>query len=111
MEGPGGAERPPGADAAPGDKVYLPIIPLWGTAAEEVPLMDWPRYEPVQLETLRGQFAKRLDAVSCRFIDRHVHNPFRRLALRGARRFLVKRLAESLVRTVAEDLTARGLIR
>ena len=73
--------------------------------------MDWPRYEPVQLETLRGQFAKRLDAVTRRFIDRHVHNPFRRLALRGARRFLVKRLAESLVRTMAEDLTARGLIR
>ena len=45
--------------------------------------MDWPRYEPVQLETLRGQFAKRLDAVIRRFIDRHVHNPFRRLACAG----------------------------
>ena len=73
--------------------------------------MDWPRYEPVQLETLRGQVTKRLDAVIRQWIDRHVHNPFRRLALRGARRFLVERSAESLVRTVAEDLTARGLIR
>ena len=73
--------------------------------------MDWPRYEPVQLETLRGQFTKRLDAVIRRFIDRHVHNTFRRLALRGARRFLVKRSAESLVRAMAEDLTERGLIR
>ncbi len=111
VEGADGLERPRGETPDAGDKVYLPIIPLWGTAAEEVPLMDWPRYGPVQLETLRGQFTKRLDAVIRRLIDRHVHNPFRRLALRGARRFLVKRLAESLVRTVAEDLTARGLIR
>ena len=57
--------------------------------------MDWPRYEPVQLETLRGQFAKRLDAVIRRFIDRNVQNPFRRLGLRGARRFLTRRLAEA----------------
>lgn len=35
----------------------------------------------------------------------------RSLDLRGARRFLVRRTAESLVRTMAEDLTERGLIR
>ena len=111
VEGPDGLERPRGRAPGVGDKVYLPIIPLWGTAAEEVPLMDWPRYEPGQFETLRGQFAKRLDAVIRRFIDRNFHNPFRRLALRGARRFLVRRVAQSLVRTMAEDLGARGLIR
>ena len=111
VEGPGGAERPPGTTAAPGDKVYLPIIPLWGTAAEEIPLPDWPRYDPGQLEMLRGQFARRVDAVARRLIDRNVRNPFRRLGLRGARRFFTKRLAEAIVGTTADDLTARGLIR
>jgi hypothetical protein len=111
VEGPDGLERPRGTAPVTGDKAYLPIIPLWGTAAEEVPLMDWPRYDPTQLDTLRGQFAKRLDAVIRRLIDQNVRNPFRRLAPRRARRFLVKRFAESLVRTVAEDLTARGVVR
>ena len=83
VEGADGLERPRGKAPGAGDKVYLPIIPLWGTAAEEVPLMDWPRYEPVQLETLRGQFAKRLDAVTRRIIDRNVRSPFRRLGSRG----------------------------
>ena len=111
VEGADGLERPRGKAPGAGDKVYLPIIPLWGTAAEEVPLMDWPRYEPVQLETLRGQFAKRLDAVTRRIIDRNVQSPFRRLWLRGARRFLTRRLAEAIVRTMADDLRARGLMR
>ena len=94
-----------------GDKVYLPIIPLWGTGAEEVPLMDWPRHDPAQLNALRGQFAKRLDAVIRRLIDRNVGNPFRRLWLRGARRFLTRRLADGIVRTMGDDLTTRGLMR
>ena len=108
MEGPDGAERPPGTASAPGDKVYLPIIPLWGTAAEEIPLPDWPRYDPGQLDMLRGQFARRVDAVARRLIDRNVRNPFRRLGLRGARRFLTKRLAEAIVGTTADDLSRAG---
>jgi hypothetical protein len=111
VERPDGLERPRGTAPVPGDKVYLPIIPLWGTAIEDVPLMDWPRYDPEQLDTLGGQFAKRVDAVIRRLIDRNIQDPFRRLGLRGARRFLTKRLAETIVRTMADDLNARGLMR
>ncbi len=53
-----------------GDRVDLPIIPPRGTAADEVPLADWPRYHPRQLDALRLQFAMRLDALTWRIIDR-----------------------------------------
>jgi hypothetical protein len=46
-----------------------------------------------------------------RLIERETRNPFRRLDLRGARRLLTKRLAETIVRTMADDLNARGLLR
>ena len=91
--------------------MYLPIIPLWRTAAEEVPLMDWPRYDPAQLNALRHQVEKRFDAVTRRLIDRNTRNPIRRLRLRGARKFLKKRLADKMVRAIADDLDARGLMR
>ncbi len=111
VEGPEGLEGPRAMAPVAGDKVYLPIIPLRGTAAEEVPLMDWPRYDPRQLDALRLQFAMRLDAVTRRIIDRNVQSPFRRLWLRGARRFPTRRLAEAIVRTMADDMRARGLMR
>ena len=106
------SERPRGTTSAPGDKVYLPIIPLWGTAAEEVPLTDWPRYDPVQLETLRGQFARRVDAVIRRLIDRHVHEPLSSPGPARGQAFPGEAIGrEPDRRAMAEDLTERGLIR
>ncbi len=101
-----GSDR--GTAPVQGDKVSLPIIPLWGTAAEEVPLMDWPRHDPAQLDALRHQLEKRFDAVTRRLIDRNTRNPIRRLSLRGARKFLEKRLADKIVRAIADDLGARA---
>jgi hypothetical protein len=111
VEGPDGLDRPRGTAPVQGDKVYLPIIPLWGSAAEEVPLMDWPRHDREQLRRLRSQVENRLHAVIWRLIDRNTRNPFRRLGLRGAMRFLRRRLADKLIRTIAEDLSDRALMR
>jgi hypothetical protein len=110
VEAPDGRDRPRGTAPVRGDQIFLPIIPLWGTAAEEVPLPDWPRYDRKQLKTLRGQVEGRIDAVIRRLIDRNTRNPLRRWALRGTRKFLTKRLADGIVRTIADDLDQRGLL-
>jgi hypothetical protein len=111
VEGSGGLNRPQGTAPVQGDRVYLPIIPLWGTAAEEVPQMEWPRYDRDRLQTLRSQVENRLHAVIWRLIDRNTANPFRRLGLRGAMRFLRRRVSDELIRTIAEDLSDRALMR
>ena len=110
VEGPDGLDRPWGTVPAAGDKVYLPIIPLWGTAAEEVPLMDWPRYDGDQFDTLGGQVEKRMHAVGRRLIDRNTPNRLRRLALHGALRLLSRGLTDKIIRNIASDLYDRGLL-
>ncbi len=110
VKGPDGLRRPPGSTPVAGDKVYLPIIPLWGTAAREVPQMEWPRYDPGRLDTLRGQVEKRTHAVVRRLIDRNIPSQLQRLALHGALRFLRRRLADKIVRNIAKDLSDRGLL-
>ncbi len=73
---PDGRDRPRGTAPVQGDQIYLPIIPLWGTAAEEVPLPDWPRYDREQLETLRCQVEGRIDAVTRRLVrPEYVQSP------------------------------------
>jgi hypothetical protein len=111
VEGPDGLDRPRGTVPGEGDRVYLPIIPLWGTAAEEVALMDWPRYDRDRLDTLRDQVEKRLDAVARRLIDRSTPSRLRRLALHGALGFVTGRLTDKIIRNIASDLTDRGLLR
>jgi hypothetical protein len=110
VKGVDGLRRPPGSVPAAGDKVYLPIIPLWGTAARDVPQMEWPRYDPGRLDTLRGQVESRTHAVVRRLIDRDVPGRLQRLALRGSLGFLKRRLADKIVRSVAKDLSDRGLL-
>jgi hypothetical protein len=110
VKGLDGLRRPPGSAPVDGEKVYLPIIPLWGTAVREVPQMEWPRYDPGRLDTLRGQVEKRTHAVVSRLIDRNIPSPLQRLALRAALRFLRRRLADKIVRNVAKDLNDRGLL-
>jgi hypothetical protein len=111
VEGPDGLDRPRGTVPGAGDKVYLPIIPLWGTAAEEVSLIDWPRYDRDQLDTLRGQVERRLQAVFRRLIDRNTPNRLQRLALHGALKFFRVRLTDKIIRNLARDLSDRGLLR
>lgn len=111
VEGPDGLDRPRGTAPGARDKAYLPIIPLWGTAAEEVRLMEWPRYDRDQLDTLRGQVERRMQAVSRRLIDRHTPSRLQRLALRGALRFVRGRLTDKIIRNLARDLSDRGLLR
>ena len=50
MEGPDGQAPPPRTEPSPGDKVFLPIIPLMGTATEPVTLLNWPSYSQGELD-------------------------------------------------------------
>ncbi len=77
----------------------------------EVPLLEWPQYDPDQLDPLRRQLVTRLDAVAERLIARHIRGPFRRLGLRTARKFFRKGIADRIVQAMADDLRDRGLMR
>ena len=59
-------------------ELYLPIIPLLGSAEKEVELLPWPGYSSGEFETLTGQVKARLDAVAQSMIRKH----FRNFALR-----------------------------
>lgn len=108
--GEDGRRRPPGSGPAAGDVACLPIVPLCGTAAREVLQMDWPRYDPARLDALRSQLEERTHAVIRCLIDRNITGRLQRLVLRGASKFLRRRLADKIIQGVAKDLRDRGLL-
>lgn len=55
-----------------GNEVFLPIIPLVGTAAEEVPPPPWPSYSLNNLQPVKRQLKRRINAVAGRLVDLHI---------------------------------------
>ncbi|MBV8486713.1 MAG: patatin-like phospholipase family protein [Planctomycetaceae bacterium] len=110
VEGPDGQNRQPRTEPVPGDKVFLPIIPLMGTATDPVKLLDWPSYSQGELDVLRGQVATRLEAVVKRLIDRNVSNPLARIGLRDAFKLFRGHLVDKIVQNIADDLRDRKLL-
>ena len=110
VEGPDSQDRPRGAEPGPGDRVYLPIIPVMNAAAAPVGLPDWPTYSQDQLATLRGQVETRLGAVVDRLIGRNVSPLPSRVALEGAFRLFRGHLVDKILQNIAGDLRDRGLL-
>jgi hypothetical protein len=55
-------------------ELYLPIIPLLGSAEKEVEPLPWPGYSRGEFERLTGQVKARLDAVAQSMIRKHFPN-------------------------------------
>jgi hypothetical protein len=121
---PQGRDLDPGPEPGPDDRVFLPIIPLMGTAATPVGLLDWPSYSQPELDRLRDQIQTRLDAVVGRLIDRNTPNPVGDIpllgdipipnpgsvALRTAFGFFRGHLVDKILQNITDDLRKRGLM-
>lgn len=110
VEGPDGQDRPPGAEPGPGDRAYLPIIPVMNTAAAPVGLPVWPTYTQDRLDTLRGQAEACLGVAVGRLIGRNVSPLPSRLALEGTFRLSGAHLVDKILQNIAGDLRDRGLL-
>jgi hypothetical protein len=110
VTGPDGEDRDPGSEPGPNDRVYLPIIPVMGTAKVPVGLLNWPSYSQSERDRLRDQVETRLEAVVGRLIDRNAPNLAGRLALREAFRLFRSHLVDKILENITDDLRKRRLL-
>ncbi|EGV29897.1 conserved hypothetical 76.2 kDa membrane protein [Thiorhodococcus drewsii AZ1] len=96
---------------------YLPIIPLIGECAIEVPEPVWPCMTESQFETLSPQVRARADALVMAFIRTQVNSAWDRFLLQAGWRFFAWRkrvmggdVVEPILGAIRKSLTERGLI-
>ncbi len=93
---------------------FLPIIPLVGKAAPDVPAPVWPSYTDRDFLELRPKVKKRLDRVVKALVDQNIEGwfwgPLARGALKSAWWFKGKEAVDKVMTTIQEDLRKRGLM-
>jgi hypothetical protein len=88
-----------------------PVIPLIGSAADPVPLPQWPQMSVRDFERLCDRMAKRIDAVMPLLINAQTPNLRLRTALKiGWRVFLRARVTYFVRQMILADLVRRGQI-
>jgi Patatin-like phospholipase len=94
---------------------FLPIIPLMGTAAPDVPMPVWPTYLPGDFAELRPRVARRLRRVVGALIDQNIEFPFFgppiRWTLKIVWRIMSGQAVGKIMQAIKGDLTKRGLMR
>ena len=90
----------------------LPVIPLVGTAAEEVMPLPWPTYPQSRLAELRKQIEGRFTAVGNRFVEGFLSDKY---FARQAARFALWRkrgdIVDYAMKRVTNDLARFGLLK
>ena len=110
-------ERPPmaGRPAVSVDLPFLPIIPLMGTAAPDVPEPIWPTYTPGDFDALRPRVKTRLGAVVDALVNQNVQlwfwGPPARGLLKTAWWLMGGKVLDRVMETIGADLKKRGLMR
>jgi hypothetical protein len=93
----------------------LPIIPLMGSAASNVPKPTWPTLTEDEFAALRPKLKSRLWRVAKALIDENIQGylwgPLARGALKAAWWFKGDEVVDRGVQTIRDDLTMRGLMR
>jgi Patatin-like phospholipase len=97
------------------DLDLLPIIPLMGAAAPNVPKPVWPTYLPGDFAALRPKVKKRLRRVVWALIDQNVAFPILGPPFRWALKFIwwimSGQVVGKIMQAIKADLTTRGLMR
>lgn len=92
----------------------LPIIPLVGTAAADVPPPAWPTFTEAELTALRPQIKRRLDRIVSALLRQHTGRTPLGVLARGAATagWWVgrNRAVAGILKTIRDDLTERGLM-
>lgn len=89
----------------------LPIIPLVGEAAREVPEVPWPAFTEDEFAALQPRIRNRLNAVAAAMIRQYANGFLERRIFGAAWWFKRDDLFERISRGIREDLTTRGLMR
>jgi hypothetical protein len=87
---------------------FLPIIPLVGSAAKEVPLPEWPKYPKEKLNSLEQQINARLQDVVSRLMTQFANDALLRSALSLIWFFKRGRLVKKIRAYIEEDLRKHG---
>jgi hypothetical protein len=109
--------RPAGPDSptTEPDRNLLPIIPLMGTAAADVPIPTWPTYLRSDFAQLRNQIRRRLRRIALALINQNVEFPvvgiLIRLTLKVIAWVFSFRLVRWIMKAIEKDLMMRGLMR
>jgi predicted acylesterase/phospholipase RssA len=61
--------------------IFLPIIPLFGSAIPEINLPLWPKYQTENFKSLEKQIEQRVQVIIPRLISQSINDPFSRAAL------------------------------
>jgi hypothetical protein len=92
----------------------LPVVPLVGSAAPDVPEPTWPTFTDADLAVLRPKIRARLGRVVISLIKQNLRGDFwgvlPQWALRAGWSFKSRSVVESVVRTIRADLTERGMM-
>jgi hypothetical protein len=92
----------------------LPVIPLVGAAAPDVPEPTWPTLSEAEFAALKPKIESRLGRVVTALIDQNVSGlfwgPLARGALKSAWWFRKGSTVDSVMKTVRADLEGRGLM-
>lgn len=92
----------------------LPVIPLMGSAARNVPKPVWPTLTEEEFAALRPKVKARLTRVAKALIDENIQGflwgPLARGALKSAWWFKGREVVDRVMQTIRDDLTMRGLM-
>jgi hypothetical protein len=94
----------------PGDTVFRCIVPLVGSAKDEVVLPPWPRMAASDFETLQTRIKQRFDAVVPVLIDQQTRSRILRLTLRVAAWIGRGRVLDYVRYAILSDLVRRDQI-
>ena len=94
---------------------YVPLIPLLGSAAQEVPLVDWPSFSQDQLNVLKERIHRRACLLLPRLIDSlktSIPQTWVRSLLKVAVQICEQRLiTNKIAAKIAASLKEEGLLR
>jgi hypothetical protein len=86
---------------------YRPIIPLCGSARDDIHLPPWPRYQGNDLETLEGQVAGRAQALINAMLKAYVDSAAARWLLKFGWWIKRDKVVGGVMNAIKDDLKAR----
>jgi hypothetical protein len=91
---------------------YMPIIPLLGSAAPDLPKVPWPSYSPEQLQELQKQIHHRACKLLPQLISSYIKNSKVVFLLRQAAKICEPRfITGRIMKVITNDLQKLRLYR
>ena len=101
----------PEGEPRTGQPHFRPVVPLVGTAAEEVPLPRWPRYRVKDLDDLEDRIEHRVKAVVNALLEEYVDSVWARRLLRAGWWLKRDKVVDRVMKAIEDDLGSRGQLK